>query len=110
MRKPVVALGVLLFPATAAAQQDTLAQRDTARLAPTIVTVTRTPLDAARVPFALGVVGRDEIQRGRPGLALDEALSRVPGVQVDNRFNYALGERISVRGIGARTPRTARRR
>ncbi len=38
----------------------------------------------------------------RPGLALDEALRGVPGVQVDNRYNYALGERLSIRGFGAR--------
>ena len=35
-------------------------------------------------------------------MALDEALRGIPGVQVDNRFNYALGERISMRSAGAR--------
>ena len=85
-----------------AAQQDSLTRRDTALLAPTVVTVTRTAQPLARAPFAVGVATRDEIQRGKPGLALDEALALIPGVQVDNRFNYALGERISVRGIGAR--------
>lgn len=84
------------------AQQDTVARRDTAILAPTVVTVTRTAQTLARAPIAIGVVTRDDIQRGRPGLALDEALAVIPGVQVDNRFNYALGERISVRGMGAR--------
>jgi iron complex outermembrane recepter protein len=43
-----------------------------------------------------------DLQHGRPGMALDEVLGGVPGVQVDNRFNYALGERIAVRGFGAR--------
>lgn len=103
MRTPVIALGFVVLAATPAAlAQDTTTRRDTALLAPTIVTVTRAPLSLARAPFAVGVTTRDEIQRGRPGLALDEALAGIPGVQVDNRFNYALGERISVRGIGAR--------
>ena len=38
-----------------------------------------------------------------PGnLEVEERLRAVPGVQVDNRYNYALGERISIRGFGAR--------
>jgi iron complex outermembrane receptor protein len=76
--------------------------RDTARLSPTVVTVLRSSTELARTPYSIGIATRDEIQRGKPGLALDEALAGIPGVQVDNRFNYALGERISVRGLGAR--------
>ena len=78
------------------------AARDTVRLSPTVVTVLRTSIELARAPYAVGISTREEIQRGKPGLALDEALAGIPGVQVDNRFNYALGERISVRGLGAR--------
>ncbi|CAN5679816.1 TonB-dependent receptor [soil metagenome] len=66
------------------------------------VTGLRTPFSAARAPYAVTVIGAEQIQRGRPGLALDEALRGVPGVQVDNRYNYSLGERISIRGFGAR--------
>ncbi|HEX2208720.1 MAG TPA: TonB-dependent receptor plug domain-containing protein [Longimicrobium sp.] len=61
-----------------------------------------TPGPALRVPFSVAVVQEAEIRQARPALALTDALSAVPGVQVDNRFNYALGERISVRGLGAR--------
>lgn len=96
-----LAIALLLVAARAAAQSDTT-RRDTVYLAPTIVTVTRTPLDLARAPFAVAVTERDQIQRGKPGFALDEALAGIAGVQVDNRFNYALGERISIRGFGAR--------
>lgn len=95
-------LVLLAFAAAAGqAQQDSTA-RDTARLSPTVVTVLRTSVELARAPFAVGVATRDEIQRGKPGFALDEALASIPGVQVDNRFNYALGERISIRGFGSR--------
>jgi iron complex outermembrane receptor protein len=97
---PCVLLGLT---ASLHAQADTANQRsDTAHLAPTVVTVLRTTLELSRAPFAVGVTHRDEIQRGKPGLALDEALAGIPGVQVDNRFNYALGERIAIRGFGAR--------
>jgi iron complex outermembrane receptor protein len=94
---------MVLAAATLRAQSDTTLQKsDTARLAPTVVTVLRTSIQLSKAPFAVAVATRDEIQRGKPGLALDEALATIPGVQVDNRFNYALGERISIRGFGAR--------
>ncbi len=73
------------------------------QLEPVVVEVLRTPLPLLRAPFAVSVVERDAASRARPALALDEALRGVPGVQVDNRFNYALGERVSIRGFGART-------
>jgi iron complex outermembrane receptor protein len=85
------------------AQADSARQSsDTARLPPTVVTVLRVPIEQTRAPFAIGIVSAEQIQRGKPGLALDEALTGIAGVQVDNRFNYALGERISIRGLGAR--------
>lgn len=71
-------------------------------LAPLTVTVLRTPFDVSEAPFAVAAVGAAQARRARPGFALDEALRGVPGVQVDNRYNYALGERISIRGFGAR--------
>ena len=76
--------------------------RDTVALDTLQVNVLRVPLPARRAPYAVSVVAGPELTRARPGLALNEALVAVPGVQVDNRFNYALGERISIRGFGAR--------
>ena len=98
------ALGLALACAsTLGAQVDSVGQRaDTARLPATVVTVLRVPVEQSRAPFAIGVAFSEQIQRGKPGLALDEALTGIAGVQVDNRFNYALGERISIRGLGAR--------
>lgn len=66
------------------------------------MTVLRTSVELERAPFAVSIATKEQIQRGKPGFALDEALAGVPGVQVDNRFNYALGERISIRGFGSR--------
>ena len=95
------AILMLTFASAAHAQE---VQPDTVPvpLPEVVVNILRTPFSALEVPYAVAVTTRDEIQRAKPGLGLDEALVAVPGVQVDNRFNYALGERISIRGFGAR--------
>ena len=67
-----------------------------------VVTATRLAKPLDRVPAAITVVEEDDIQRGRQQLALDEALSRVPGVYMQDRFNFAQDLRISIRGFGAR--------
>ena len=66
------------------------------------VTVTRVAQPLARVPAAVSVVSKTDIQRAQPGIGIEEALSAVPGLFVNNRYNYALGTRISLRGFGAR--------
>jgi len=67
-----------------------------------IVTATRIPTDLVSLPFAVGSVGRDELQRGRQQLGLDEALVSVPGLFFQNRYNFAQDLRIAIRGFGAR--------
>lgn len=76
---------------------------DTVRLEGIEVEVFRRPLGSGEVPFAVSVVAQDAIHRGTSGLSLEEALRGLPGVQVQNRFNFAVGERVSVRGFGARS-------
>ncbi|HEU0079723.1 MAG TPA: TonB-dependent receptor, partial [Longimicrobiaceae bacterium] len=101
-RRLLVPPALLLAPALAAAQTpppDTLPE---VRLDTLAVRVLRSPLPLLRAPYAVSVATEDELRRARPGLALDEALGGIPGVQVSNRYNYAVGERISVRGFGAR--------
>lgn len=66
------------------------------------VTVTRTAEPLTRVPAAVSVVGRTDVQRAQPGIGMEEALAFVPGLVVNNRYNFALGTRISMRGFGAR--------
>lgn len=66
------------------------------------ITITRATAVLPRVPAAVSVVTRERIQAGRLGLTLDEALVDVPGVLVNNRYNFSLGTRISLRGFGAR--------
>lgn len=66
------------------------------------VTATRMEKTLDRVPAAISVIGQDEIQQARQQLALDESLSRVPGVFMQNRYNFAQDLRIAIRGFGAR--------
>lgn len=67
------------------------------------VTVTRTQEPLDRVPYAVSVLGKKELQRGQPTIGLDEALSNLPGVVVANRYNFSLDQRISIRGFGSRS-------
>ncbi|MEO0616190.1 MAG: TonB-dependent receptor [Pseudomonadota bacterium] len=67
-----------------------------------VVEAARSDAPLARLPFAADVVEQDWIQDGRPLLGLDESLQRVPGLLMQNRYNYAQDLRISMRGFGAR--------
>lgn len=75
---------------------------DVVGVAPLEVRILRTAAELERVPYSVAVNTVRDIQLGRPGLSVEEALRAIPGVQIDNRYNYALGERITIRGFGAR--------
>ncbi|MBI3566995.1 MAG: TonB-dependent receptor [Gemmatimonadetes bacterium] len=78
---------------------DSLAPR---RLDATTITVTRTPSAVTRAPWAIGVVDKASLAGALATLGIDEALPAIPGVFVANRYNYALDQRLSIRGAGAR--------
>jgi iron complex outermembrane receptor protein len=67
------------------------------------ITVTRAPEPLKRVPYAVGVLDRDDLQRGQQTVGVDEALNNLPGVVVSNRYNFSLDQRITIRGFGARS-------
>ena len=94
---------LLLAPGSLAAQEPMADTVDAIPLAPLEVTVLRAPLPADLAPYAVEALSHAVSDRARPGLGLDEVLRGVAGVQVDNRYNHALGERVSVRGFGARS-------
>lgn len=103
---PLLALLVVLgTPALAQAPstRDTT-QKDSARVTlPDLeVTVRRTPETVVRIPAAVSVVGRREIQGAQSTLGLDESLNNMPGVYVANRYNANLDQRLVIRGSGAR--------
>ena len=73
-----------------------------------VVTVLRGTVALDRAPYAVSVSSGQALQLGNTGFSLDEALQGIPGLQVQNRYNYTVGERISIRGFGARSQFGAR--
>jgi iron complex outermembrane recepter protein len=69
---------------------------------PITVTATRHAERAFDVPASVDILDADTIQNGQPMVNLSESLSRIPGVFVANRQNYAQDLQISSRGFGAR--------
>ncbi|MYA65112.1 MAG: TonB-dependent receptor, partial [Gemmatimonadetes bacterium] len=76
---------------------------DTVTLAPVVVSVLRSPVPLDRLPFAASVMAGPDLAEGTAGLFIEEALHALPGVRVQNRYNASVGERISIRGFGARS-------
>jgi iron complex outermembrane receptor protein len=98
VRATISLLGIIILIETAPAQER--ADTSQSRSRPVIIEAFRTPLGIDSVPYAVSAIDAAE---GKPGLGLGEVLATVPGVQADNRFNYAVGDRIAIRGFGART-------
>ena len=67
-----------------------------------VVDVLGTPVSVGQSAFPISVAGRADLREGKSGMFLEEALQSLPGVQVQNRFNYAVGERVIIRGFGSR--------
>ena len=54
-------------------------------------------------PAAVSVVNGDDMRHAAPRVNLSENLTSVPGLQIQNRQNYAQDLQISVRGFGSRS-------
>jgi iron complex outermembrane recepter protein len=72
-------------------------------VAPVVVTATRTAADPFTLPMAVNVVDAEAISEGQLQVNVSESLQRVPGVNAQNRNNYAQDVQLSVRGFGARS-------
>lgn len=100
-------LGALVLtaaiPGAGSAQAPDSAQRpDTVvPLPPILVAHYPLPLPAFLAPAAITRLDSAAL-RGHPGSSLAGVLAGAPGVQVDDRHNDALDERIAIRGFGAR--------
>jgi iron complex outermembrane receptor protein len=92
--------GAALIPFGVAAQAQAPAAGND--LEEVVVTATMIERTLERVPAAVSVITEDDIQLARQQLALDEALGRVPGLFMQNRYNFAQDLRLSIRGFGAR--------
>lgn len=54
-------------------------------------------------PAAVSVVDGEDMRLATPRINLSESLTSVPGLQVQNRQNYAQDLQLSIRGFGSRT-------
>ncbi|MGE8637794.1 MAG: TonB-dependent receptor plug domain-containing protein, partial [Achromobacter sp.] len=79
------------------------AQETGPTLAPVVVTGTRLGTAVLDTPASVDVVDGAAMRRGQPGINLSEGLAGVPGLQIQNRQNYAQDLQISSRGFGARS-------
>lgn len=63
----------------------------------------QTALSELDTPAAVNVVYGEDMRRATPRVNLSESLSSVPGLQVQNRQNYAQDLQLSIRGFGSRS-------
>ncbi|WP_319615299.1 TonB-dependent receptor family protein [Acidiphilium acidophilum] len=68
-----------------------------------VVSATRTPESSFNVPASIYTVTGREVSEANEQENLTESLRRVPGLDVQNRQDYAQGIRITSRGFGAQT-------
>ncbi len=97
LHRPGAVLLTLALPLLASAQGGD------ARLAPVVVTATRTEATPFEIPASIDVIGGDGIRDSRLQVNVSESLGVVPGLLARDRQNYAQDVQISVRGFGARS-------
>jgi iron complex outermembrane recepter protein len=93
MKKQVSSLFATLLVMQIHAQQ---------KVEPIVVTATRTAVNPFDVPASVDVIDSETLRSGQLQVNLSETLARIPGVNVQNRSNYAQDLQISSRGYGAR--------
>jgi iron complex outermembrane receptor protein len=93
---------ILLFRYSPAIADSLLSQKQNINLNEVVVTATRSDKSYYDVPAAIGVVDEYDIGFGKQKLGLDEALVKLPGLFMQNRYNFAQSLKISIRGFGAR--------
>ncbi len=68
-----------------------------------VVSATRTESSLRDVARSVSVINKERIQNATQQLGLDEALAGVPGLYIQNRYNFSGDLRVSLRGFGARS-------
>lgn len=76
-------------------------QSEVTQLDPIILQSTRTDRDILKVPASVSYLKQE--QQNSMNVNLSETLKGVPGLQLNNRENYAQDLQISMRGFGARS-------
>ena len=107
MRRTIIVSGVkcltgaciAALASTATSAQETASPHPSETL---VVTATRIEKSAYDIPAAIDAVNGDDIREHRPNVDLSEGIGRIPGIVVQNRYNYAQDLQVSSRGFGAR--------
>ena len=93
----------LLLPGLLALSAPARADDAPVILDPSVVTGSRSASPTFDLPYSVDSISHEQISSGQLGINASEALSRVPGLVVQNRQNYAQDLQISSRGFGARS-------
>jgi iron complex outermembrane receptor protein len=93
-----VALAALSAQPLAARQEE---PDSVIELEPVMVRLLRGPVGVGSVA-PISVVSGPTLTRATQGAFIEDAVRAIPGVQIQNRYNLAVGERIAVRGFGPR--------
>src|SRR4029078_12844004 len=90
--KHTIAVAWVLAPGIVAAQQ-----ADTARVAPVVVTATRTPIDILSSPATVAVVSGDDLRR-RGVTSIAVALQALPGITFAQKGSFGATTSLFLRG------------
>ncbi|WP_437616083.1 TonB-dependent receptor PqqU [Erwinia sp. V71] len=88
------------FTALAADSSDTTTTSESTLL---VSKQQRSGLSELDTPAAVSVVDGNDLRNSTPQVNLSESLGSVPGLQIQNRQNYAQDLQMSVRGFGSRS-------
>ena len=92
VRQTVLPALLVLSPVVFAADEQTM-----------IVSAAPQVVSELDTPAAVSVVDGEEMRLATPRINLSESLTGVPGLQVQNRQNYAQDLQLSIRGFGSRS-------
>ncbi|UCJ15120.1 TonB-dependent receptor [Pseudomonas sp. MM211] len=98
-----LAKAILLCSCAAAGTVQAAEPASSLVLEPSVVTGSRSAMQSFDLPFSVDGIDREQISDGQLGINASEVLTRVPGLVVQNRQNYAQDLQISSRGFGARS-------
>jgi iron complex outermembrane recepter protein len=103
MKNKVSIGGALALAASEALAQSGAPSATSNQLDAVVISAERSRQTTFDAPAAISAVTRETLEAAGPGVNLSEALSRVPGITVLNRQNYAQDLQLSIRGFGSRS-------
>lgn len=68
-----------------------------------IVYASREAQTVTTTPAPVTILSSADLARTGTTVSVEDALRKVPGLFINNRYNFAQGERISIRGLGSRS-------